>query len=332
VTDETPADDAAPDRDGATALPWQAAALCIVLAALWGGTPTSVRIAGDAVPPIFGGAIRFGLASLFMLVWCLARGERLIPTPAERRPCGVLGVFLFAQIALYHTGVAMTNASHAALFISTFIFWVAIVEHLTGSDRLSGLRWVGMGCAAAGIGAVFFSAEARTTGEGTPPTLRGDLIVAVSGLLLGVKTLFAKRQTKRVSPGTLILWHDIVGAGLLLAFSLATETVDLSLMTTDAALALLYQGLIVGGLCYGAQTALLEHYSASRITAFNAATPVWGVGIAIVLLGDPMSPWLFVAAAGVAIGIVLINRRGGRTKGGEPTRDASDRRASVDGN
>ena len=295
-------------------LPWRAAALCLLLSALWGGTPTSIRIAGDSVPPLFGAAVRFWLASLFMFAWCAARRERLWPRPAERRPCALLGLFLFAQIALYHIGVTQTNASHGALFINTFIFWVAVVEHfVTRDDRLTGLRWIGLACAAAGVIVVLTTAGAGDSmTEFDPderPTLRGDLITALSGLLLGIKIVVTKRFTRQVPPGTLILWHDVVGATLLLGAAVLTETVSLSGLTTGAVLALLYQGLLVGGFCFGAQTALLERYSASRVTAFNAASPVWGVGIAVLMLGDPLSPWLFVAAAAVAAGIVLVNKR-----------------------
>ncbi|QDT17470.1 DMT family transporter [Alienimonas californiensis] len=291
-------------------LPWKAAAVAILLSILWGGTPASIRVAGDSVPPLFGAAIRFWLASLFMLGWCAARGERLWPRRHEWRPCGLLGLFLFVQIALYHTGVAATNASHAALFINTFVFWTAVIEHFVSrDDRLTGLRWAGLAVAATGVCTVLFTAGQTVSGGGTPATLRGDFIVAFSGFLLGAKIVVTKRTTKRVPPGTLILWHDILGASLLLALAAAVETFEPARLTTEAVLALLYQGLLVGGFCFGAQTALLERYSASRVTAFNAATPVWGVAIAVLMLGDPLSPWLFVAAGAVATGIVLINRR-----------------------
>ena len=297
-------------------LPWRAAALCLVLSALWGGTPASIRIAGDAVPPVFGAAVRFWLASLFMLGWCAARRERLWPTRREWLPCGGLGGFLFVQIALYHLGVAATNASHGALFINTFVFWVAVVEHfVTRDDRLTAVRWAGLTCAAAGVATVLLTAGAGGSVTAFDPdelpSLRGDLITAASGFLLGVKIVVTKRFTRRVPPGTLILWHDLVGASLLLGCGLLTEAVDLSRLTGEAVLALLYQGVLVGGFCFAAQTALLERYSASRVTAFNAASPVWGVGIAVLMLGDPLSPWLFAAAGLVAAGIVLINRRPG---------------------
>ena len=134
--------------EAAKPLPWRAVGLCVLLSVLWGGTPTSIRVAGDAVPPIFGAFCRFALASLFMLPFCRARRAPLLPGRGQWGRCGVLGAFLTVQIALYHVGVSETNASHAALFINTFVFWVAVTEHfVTGDDRLTPARWAGLGLA-----------------------------------------------------------------------------------------------------------------------------------------------------------------------------------------
>ena len=145
---------------------------------------------------------------------------------------------------------------------------------------------------------------------GQEPSLLGDAVVAVSGLVLGVKAVVTKRLTRRVSPGTLILWHDVLGASALLACGVAVGEGARFTLTPGAAASLLYQGLAVGGFCFGAQAVLLKTYSAARVTAFNAATPVFGVASAVLILGDPLSPWLLLAAAAVAGGIVLVNRRG----------------------
>lgn len=313
---------AAEDReDEAKPLPWRAVWLCVLLSALWGGTPASIRVAGDAVPPVFGAFCRFALAGGFMLAFCRLRGAPLLPGggPGERAQwgwCGLLGAFLTVQIALYHIGVSETNASHAALFINTFVFWVAVVEHfVTGDDRLTAVRWAGLGCAGLGVSTVLLTAgrggSVTAFDPSETPRLLGDAICAVSGVVLGAKIVLTKRGTRRVRPETLILWHDILGSVGLLAFTLAFEDVAGVRLTTEAVLALLYQGLLVGGFCFGAQTVLLETYSASRVTAFNAASPVFGVAIAVAVLGDPLSPWLFLAAVLVAAGIVLVNRRAG---------------------
>ena len=116
----------------------RAAAVCCVLAAFWGGTPTAIRLTDGTVPPILGGGLRFALAAVFMLGWCLARRERVWPRAGEWGPCAILGGFLFVQIGLYHVGVLWTNASHAALLINTLVFWAAATEHfVTRDDRLT---------------------------------------------------------------------------------------------------------------------------------------------------------------------------------------------------
>ena len=143
------------------------------------------------------------------------------------------------------------------------------------------------------------------------PTLWGDLILAASGFLLGAKIVTTKRFTRRVPPGTLILWHDVIGTAFLFAAGFALEDWSDLHLDAPAFWGLLYQGVAVGGFCFAAQTVLLEHYTASRVTAFNAASPVFGVIFAVALLSDPVSPWLLPAAALVAAGIVLVNRRGG---------------------
>ncbi|MBT6846717.1 MAG: EamA family transporter, partial [Planctomycetaceae bacterium] len=71
---------------------------------------------------------------------------------------------------------------------------------------------------------------------------------------------------------------------------------------------LIYQGVIVGGLCFAIQTLLLNKYSASRITVFSFLTPIFGIATAATLRKDPLSPWIFLSLALVAAGIYLVNR------------------------
>ena len=72
-------------------------------------------------------------------------------------------------------------------------------------------------------------------------------------------------------------------------------------------MSLVYQGVFVAGICFALQALLLRHHSASQISVFSFATPLFGVGTGILLRGDRMTPMLMVAAVCVAIGILLVN-------------------------
>jgi LPXTG-motif cell wall-anchored protein len=72
---------------------------------------------------------------------------------------------------------------------------------------------------------------------------------------------------------------------------------------------LLFVGLVVSGFCFAGQAWLLQRYSASIVSVFSFATPVFGVALAVWLRGDEISPWLVVAGLCVAAGIVLVTVR-----------------------
>ena len=55
---------------------------------------------------------------------------------------------------------------------------------------------------------------------------------------------------------------------------------------------------------------LLRHYPATRLSAFSFLTPVFGVVCAALALGERIGSRLVVAMAFIALGIVLVNRKG----------------------
>jgi drug/metabolite transporter (DMT)-like permease len=54
---------------------------------------------------------------------------------------------------------------------------------------------------------------------------------------------------------------------------------------------------------------LLRHYPATRVSSFTFLTPVCALVFGVALLNEPLSARLMLALCGVAVGIVLVNRR-----------------------
>jgi len=54
---------------------------------------------------------------------------------------------------------------------------------------------------------------------------------------------------------------------------------------------------------------MLRHYPATRMSSFTFLTPVFTLVLGVALLHEPLTPQLALALAGVAVGIVLVNRR-----------------------
>jgi drug/metabolite transporter (DMT)-like permease len=54
---------------------------------------------------------------------------------------------------------------------------------------------------------------------------------------------------------------------------------------------------------------LLRHYPATQMSSFTFLTPVFALVFGVALLHEPLTLQLVLALAGVAVGIVLVNRR-----------------------
>jgi len=233
----------------------------------------------------------------------LRRGQRL--------PVLIAGVGLFAQIAAFNVGVMLSNSSHASMMINTFVFWVIVIEHfVTKNDRISLPKLAGLLIATVGILLILSresAADVPAPHTSDTPTLTGDVVVLVSALILGLKIVYTKHALRRVEPGKLIFWHDVVGMVLFFAYSWLLEEVSFAGFTLPVVLSLGYQGVLVAGLCFAIQALLLRRHSASQIAVFSFATPLFGVLLGVLFRGDPLSPWLFAAAALVAWGILLVN-------------------------
>ena len=84
-----------------------------------------------------------------------------------------------------------------------------------------------------------------------------------------------------------------------------------------------FQSVIVAFASYLAWFWLLGHYPATRLSAFSFLTPIFGLLLAAVALGESISVRLIVAMLFIAVGITLVNRksrgRGHRVLTGDPT-------------
>ncbi|MFO0919364.1 MAG: DMT family transporter [Planctomycetaceae bacterium] len=289
---------------------WKSTGLVLFTVALWAGNPVATRFSTDALPPITVSGLRFFMATLVMIVWC--RIERVsFRLQWEQLPAVLIaGVLLFLQISLFTIGTQWTSTSHASLLVNSFVFWVVGLEHfLLKSVRLTASKTAGLLLAGGAVLILLWHiGRAAAPTQRDMPYLSGDLILLFSAFLLGVKFIYTKLALKVIGPTELIFWHDIVAVALFALTGWFFEDVTWGRVSISAWLGLLYQGILVGGVCFALQAHLLKHHSATQIAVFSFLTPLFGMILGWLLRGDQLSPWLLVASVAVAGGIYLVNR------------------------
>ena len=70
-----------------------------------------------------------------------------------------------------------------------------------------------------------------------------------------------------------------------------------------------YQGIVIAGFCFVSWTSILEKYSPSKLVVLFFLTPLFGVFLSYLLLGDEIGFGLIVGACLVAYGIYLVNKK-----------------------
>lgn len=285
-------------------------AITLLTVALWGGNPVATAYSLDALPPVTVSGLRFLMATAVMVLWCWLERARFGITAAQWRPVLIAGTLLFLQIGTFTLGTAWTSSSHSSLLVNTFVFWVVAIEHfITRTDRLTSSKAAGLLLAGAGVVALLLADEQPQTAQHDPATLAGDLVMLLSAFLFAVKFVYTKVATRVIGPTELMLWHDVVAVAQFAVVAVLWERPEFHNVDAAAWWGLVYQGVLVGGVCFGLQAHLLKRHSASAIAVFSFLTPLFGILLGVWLRGDQLSSWLVASSITIAAGIYVVNRR-----------------------
>ncbi len=283
-----------------------AAALAVALCLSWGFNQVAVKLALPEIPPLIQAAFRSTFGALIVVAWARMRGVKLMEADGTLVPGVIAGVLFGLEFLLIYRGLVWTSASRASLFIYTAPFIVVIgARWFLPGDHFDRWQWVGLLLSFAGIAVAF---GVPTPGGGTQQVI-GDLMMVLAGVAWAATTLVIKATSLvRASYEKVLLYQLIVSAPML---ALCAQIFGERVAEPPSAIAagsLLYQTLWVASFTFLAWFALIQRYSASRLSAFTFLTPLFGVAAGHVVLGDPLTPAFAVAVALVVAGLVLVNR------------------------
>ena len=276
------------------------------LTCLWGVNAIGIKAVTDEMPPLLAVGLRGVVALGLMVPFALWRGEGLGFTGWQWVHGLVVGVLFALEFALFYVGAQYTSGGHMAIFINTAPFFVAIGAYLfLHEEGLSRLGWLGLALAFSGIVAVF-SADLLILKAGY---WRGDLLVILAALGWGGTTLYMKRFMVRSMTGFRLIYIQIlISTPLLLGGSFAVESLPPGGFTALGLGIIVFQGVVVVVFSYMAWMTLLRVYTASAMQSFTFLTPVWGVAMGAMLLGETITVPGVAGMAMVGAGLVLISR------------------------
>ena len=282
-----------------------AAALMLMLCLSWGFNQIAIKLALPDIPPMLQATIRSAGALPVLLLVARLRGVKLF----ERD--GTLGAGLFAgvlfglEFVLIYRGLLLTTASRAVVFLYTAPFFVALGSYQFLGERLRASQWGGLALSFAGVALAIGVPQADVDAN----VLWGDLMVVGGGAMWAATTLVAKGTALRRAAPEKALGYQVAMSVPILAFAAWFSGETLTRVPGALALSLLvYQSIWVVGLTFVIWFALVQAYSASKLSAFTFITPLFGVAASYFIMHDTLTLAFGAAALLVIAGLYLVNR------------------------
>lgn len=284
-----------------------AVALLLLLCLSWGFQQVMVKLAFATFPPIMQMTLRSAGACALVVAWCFATGRGgLFAREGTLRWGLVAGLLFGVEFILIFAGLQWTDASRSAVFIYTAPFFVALgATWLLPEERMGRAQWLGLFASFVGVaialGVPHVAASSRAW--------VGDLMVLTGGALWGATTLVIKATPLRQAAPEKVLIYQLAVSAVVGAVAVMVTGERMGPISAVPVGSVLYQTVWVAAFTYVLWFRLLSTYPASPLQAGTSMAPLFGVGAAAAVLGEPISLGFALAVVLVVGGLVLVNRK-----------------------
>jgi drug/metabolite transporter (DMT)-like permease len=158
------------------------------------------------------------------------------------------------------------------------------------------------------LGLVFISSEGLYQYSST--ILFGDFLMLLAALGWAATTIYIKRYLVwKCTPFQTLLYQIVFSVPILFLLSWLLEKNPVHYIDATILISFCYQTFIVAFLSYWAWFYLIHIYPVTSLAAFSFITPISGVFISSLMLGEPLSLGLLLALTLVSVGIYWVNKR-----------------------
>ncbi len=295
--------------DAPSAAPAGMRLMLLATMAVWGGNVSIVKLLLDLFDPLLLSALRMVVATLTLVLVLRLRGLRW-PKPSRRQALGLLvcGLLMVYVNQMFFTlGVQRTVAANAVLIIALNPLVSTLLAALLLGDRLTPARLAGVALGFGGVAAVVLNRPGAALGQGG----LGDLLVMGSVLTWVVGGVLVQRLSRGIDSAVVSTVVFVIGTVPLCLHALFDPRVRLPDFAAISALhwlMLLASGLLATALGALVWNRALTTLGVARTALYAYWVPMFGVAIAVALLGEPLTVWHGVGLAAVLGGTWLGTR------------------------
>ncbi len=279
---------------------WSGKALFAIT--VWGASFVATRLALQTFTPYGLTATRLTVSAVAMLA--LARWSRraIIPT-SDRRVCVLLGVIGAAHLFIQAHGLMHTSAVRTGWIIGFIPVTIAVGARIFLKQRLSRGAWLGVAIATGGITLIMLQ-DVREFANATV----GDMLQLTSCITWTAHTLISAGPVSRNGPMTITAFVTALSALAIAPVALAGGPVLADPLNLTAVGAVLFLGVICGGIAHYCWYSALTEHGAARTGAYLYLEPFVTWIVARQALSEPVGPRTVIGGCLILVGVYAISR------------------------
>ena len=286
---------------------WQADLALAVVALIWGATFIVVKRAILEISTMYFLSIRFGLASLCMLVMFAAAFRRIDATSIWRglRGGAIAGIFLWLGYILQTFGLKYTSAGNSGFLTGLYIVLVPLISAAFYRRWPQLPELVGILVASGGMVLMTLPSLDRELRMNRGDVLTLGCAAAFAFHLLVVGYFSQRERFEAVALG------QIVCAAVLSTLSLAIEP-PRAAWGNAVVFAIVLTAVFATAIAFALQTWGQQHTTATRTAVIFALEPVFALATAVLAGGEHLTFARFAGAALILTGILAVELKPGR--------------------
>ena len=280
-------------------------AVCLI----WGTTYLAIRVALETVPVLLVAGLRWMAAGVLLCGILLAMGRRLPPM----RLWGAL-ILLGILMNLMGNGLVVFAQQYVAsgltaVLIATTPFWSALLERLLpNGDRFSARALIGLAVGFSGI-VILVWPEMSQGGASGRAFVGGVIAIQLACVGWVIGTSYAKRHELGDNPFPSAALQMIFSGVMLLAAATAHGDWATLTFTPRTIAALAYLSIFGSLIAYSAYIYAIQHLRLSLVSLYAYINPIIAVALGTVLLAEPLSSRILLAAGLVLTGTWIVGRK-----------------------
>ncbi len=257
----------------------------------------------DTIPPFSLLTLRLllGAAVLSVILWRTGQ-LRLLPRHDMLRLLGVGMVGFGISLSAQFIGTEQSTAVNGALVTSASPAFILVFAVLILGEKLTLQRIMAVALASVGVVIIIDPGQA----DFSSATFAGDVALATAAVTWGLYSVLVRHVSARQD--TLVVTYWVFMGGLLIALpgaALELGQRDVGEINAGVVLGVLYLGVISTAVAMWLWNRAFALVDASIASLFFFAQPLVGALLAVGLLGQQMTPALWLGSAFIVLGVLL---------------------------